>query len=442
MNLKTKFIVLIVLIHGLLIALSWPLFAEHRLYFFLVEIGIALSMWYSLRLARQFFEPLQLIAEGTRAIREQDFQVKFMPSPQPEINQLISVYNTMMDKLREERAAKKEQHYFLDKLIRASPAGLVVLDYDQRIVSLNPAAERLLGQTSAMLYQQPIAQLPHLVFQRVAALHTGEATTVEVSGTQRYKCHLASFVHQGFEQFFLLIEDVSHEIMASERKAFSKVIRMMSHEINNSMGAVNSLLDTLKHYAPPEGEDRDDYLQALEVIIHRNKHLNRFMNNFSDVVRLPQPHKEPTEVQKMLRDVHQLMAARCKAMGVRLQLEVPEKVVRIALDAEQMEQVLINAVKNASEAIRDSQIGDSITLLLDPTEARLVVRDNGPGIPDEVAQKIFSPFFSTKKDGQGIGLMISREILMNHQFGFSLRTKAAGCTEFEVLLPAHELSAG
>ncbi len=438
MTLKVKYYLLIGLVHLLIIALSWPLFKDYKVWFILAELAVLISIFMAFKMGQQFIAPLQLIADGTRAIQDRDFQVKFKATGQKEMDQLVHVYNKMIDTLREERTLKEEQYYLLRKIIQASPTGIILLDFDQAIADFNPAALQLLQAERESILKRKLSETGHKLLEQAAHINEGESVTVELDGIKKFKCQRASFINQGFEQSFLLVEDVSHELIKTEKQAFSKVIRMMSHEINNSMGAVNSLLDTLTHYAPADEEDRTDYLQALEVITKRNQSLNRFMNNFADVVRLPDPHFEMADLKEVVAGVFTLMKPRCQGMGVSLELQVPEAPYWLNIDVEQIEQVLINAVKNAAEAIITEKESGVVKLILSDTEKRLVVQDNGPGIPEEIARKMFSPFFSTKKDGQGIGLTLCREILLNHLFDFQLLTKETGLTEFEILLNRHK----
>ncbi len=224
---------------------------------------------------------------------------------------------------------------------------------------------------------------------------------------------------RGFRRSFLILEELTPEILATEKKAYSKVIRVMAHEVNNSIGAVNSILGVTKSYI-----HEPDVKHAVQVAIERNDRLNRFMRRFADVVRLPQPQKRPADLREITRNVVRLMQAQADDRGVLLTCVAEEANDRL-MDVEQIEQVLLNVVKNAIEACQPGQSVDVIC-----SAHQLIVRDNGQPILDDVAANLFNPFYSTKPDRQGIGLTIAREILLNHQFAFSLRTNENGWTEF------------
>jgi two-component system nitrogen regulation sensor histidine kinase NtrY len=178
-------------------------------------------------------------------------------------------------------------------------------------------------------------------------------------------------------------------------------------------------------------EQQEDFEEALKVAIERNDRLNRFMQNFADVVRLPEPHKEMHDLRKLVESCIRLMKVTAEKKGITLFLDSPASPVLVAVDIYQLEQVLVNIIKNAIEAMEDKD--GRVELKLSTSPIRLSIRNNGVPIPREKEQEIFSPFFSTKKDGQGIGLTLTREILMNHGASFSLATKKDGWTYFDIV---------
>jgi signal transduction histidine kinase len=238
---------------------------------------------------------------------------------------------------------------------------------------------------------------------------------------QVYRCYKAGFINRGFVNHFIVLEELTSEIRAIERKSYEKVIRMMSHEINNSTGAVNSLLDLVLDYKGQlQEEDREEYTQAIQVAIDRNKHLNQFMTNFASVVRVPPPVKEPYDVHRLLQTIHTLLYAGLNKHQIAWQWQLTTQPLIVHIDVQQMEQVVLNVVKNAIEAIGEK---GTITVSTHRSPRQLIISDTGKGISEEEQKMLFSPFFSTKKTGQGIGLTLTGEILSNHGFAFSLETR-------------------
>jgi signal transduction histidine kinase len=251
---------------------------------------------------------------------------------------------------------------------------------------------------------------------------------VKLAGIETYRVLRGKFIDKGFVRQFLFIEELTTEIIETEKKAYGKVIRMMAHEVNNSIGAVNSILTI----AEPDVVD-PDVRQAVRVAIERNERLNGFMRRFADVVRLPSPHLVLSDVGVLCHNVVQLMQPQASVREVLLSATLPDMAINLPIDIGQMEQVVINITKNALEAC---QPGQAVYLQL--TDRGLLVRNNGQPISDAVATNLFNPFFSTKSTGQGIGLTLTREILLNHGFSFSLQTQADGWTVFTILWPTQE----
>ncbi|MCK6692034.1 MAG: ATP-binding protein [Thermoanaerobaculia bacterium] len=423
MKLSAKFILFIAVIH----VVTFYVFRENKILFLVSEFFILLSLAVSWSLYQELIRPLQLLVRGTDAIKDRDFNVKFVKTGKYEMDKLIEVYNEMIDQLRTERTTQQEQHYFLQKLVQTAPTGIVMLDYDGHIDSVNPRALEWTGyarEWSDLRGKNP-ADLSHPVFQTIAWLKTGESKTITLPNAKTFKIQKSQFVDRGFPRGFVMIEELTAEILEAEKRSYGKVIRMMAHEVNNSIGAVNSILDTTLqlHTGAPE------IREALAVAIERNEHLNQFMRNFADVIRLPEPRPERFDLHELLKKVVQLMEFKAREREVTFEWELTEKPLFVRADAGQLEQVLINVIKNALEAIGKQGV---IRFHTTHRPFRLTITDTGKGIPKEAADKLFTPFFSDKAGGQGIGLTLTREILTAHGFPFSLKTGPDGLTRFEI----------
>ncbi len=385
----------------------------------LAEAVIMISIVISLNLYKQLIKPLLYLKQGVNAINDQDFNVKFLNTGQKEIDELVAVYNRMIDELRTERTKQQEQHFFLEKLIQTSPTGIIVLDFDQEIKQINPKAKELLLAN------------PNLLDEQIRPLKNGVAKMIKIGGLRTYKIQKSKFIDRGFERIFIMMEEVTAEIFEAEKNVYSKVIRMMAHEVNNTIGPVNSIINsTLVHKAAWITENDQLLTNALQVAMDRNQNLNIFMRNFADLVKLPEANKKRIDLVALIKTVAELMHFGVQEKQVKFELNMPNEPYFKTADAQQLEQALINIVKNAIEAI--DKIG-IITFTLNPITQQLTISDNGRGIAKADSEQLFSPFFSTKKDGQGIGLTLVREILLNHGFEFSLIT-AKGQTQFNIVL--------
>ncbi len=431
MRLRTKYIIFIILLHCIFFILSLQLLTMHRWWFLASEILILISISISVGLYRSLIRPVNLITAGIETLNDRDFSTTFSKVGQFEMDQLINVYNRMIDQLREERIRQREQNFFLEKLVAASPVGIIILDFDGKITQLNPAARQALGWNSDQYLGSNLGDFKRGLAPLLAELVPGEAQIIRISGVSAYKCRKSQFRSQGFYHHFILIEELTDEIYQSEKRAYGKIIRLMSHEINNSIGAVNSILDSFlgyKEFLPVD--DQGDFQQAIDVAITRNRHLNQFMTNYAEVVRLPKPDRVKYDLHQLLKTVETLMQVQCNRQKIVWQWQLGSETFDVPIDVQQFEQVLVNIIKNAVEAIESTGTITAITALR-PVKT-LVIQDTGSGFTAAVQQQLFTPFFSTKVNGQGIGLTLVREILMNHGFRFTLDRVDSAKTEFRI----------
>lgn len=420
MRLQLRFILYLIVLHLPFAGIAMYVLAEHRMWLFVVEVAFAVSLVVGYRLVRSLFGTLELIGTGTQFFDEGDFTVRFTPTGLPEMDNLIGMYNRMADRLREERVRLVEQDSFLEKITSASPSGVVTLDFDGRISMANPAARRMLTLSNDELLGKTPSEPDSPLLQALAELTVGESRVVSIAGRRRLKCRRSQFLDRGFERHFFLIEELTEELRQSEKGAYERMIRLMSHEVNNTVGASNSLLHSSLHYAGhiPD-EDRTDFEEAIRIVIARTSQLNAFMRSFSDVVRLPNPNRQPCDPARMLRDIAALLRAGEAARDIEWRWQITEPVPVVALDQVQMEQVFVNILKNAVEAVNGR---GTVTIRVGTDLGRpfAVIEDSGEGFTEEVREQLFTPFFSTKENGQGIGLTLIQEILDRHGFEFSL----------------------
>ncbi len=428
MKTQTKYILFVVIIHAVALTLSYLVIGEHKWVFLLAELLIIISVYISFKLYQELLKPLKLLVQGSEAMADKDFNVKLNLTGAYEMDKLIMVYNSMMDHLREERIKREEQHYFLEKLIYTSPTGIMILDFDDRIQQINPAALHLLNLPENQVLAKSLNDLTHPVFRKVKQMETGSSATIRPDALSLYKIHKSQFVDRGFPRHFVMMEALTAEIMEAEKGAYGKVIRMMAHEVNNTIGPVNSIMHSALQNLSP-AETGQPIAAALQVAIDRNNNLNIFMRNFADLVRLPLPAKVPVDLVQITDATLMLIQMRGHNREIIFERNFPANPFMINADPQQLEQALINIIKNALEALEGK---GTIKTELNTKQRRLIISDNGKGISEALSSKMFEPFFSTKKDGQGIGLALIREILSNHNFSFSLTSSGDGWTHFAI----------
>lgn len=428
MKLKTKYFILVSLMLSSLGVCFYFLLIEQKIFFILSELFLIFLLLFSIHVYNVFMNPLKLMHQGIDAITDQDFSVNFALTGSKEMDQLIRVYNSMIHKIRTERISLKEQHFFLEKLIKASPNGIIILDFDDHISLLNPIGKQLLELTETD-GKTTLQDIEHPIAKAISKLKPTQHTTVKINGFLQYKCSLAQFTHQGFKRKFAIIENLSSELLQNEKAAYEKIIRMMAHEINNSIGAINSILHTVSDIQQEsEHEQKEDALEALNIAVNRNNQLNEFMKNFASVVKLHKPALELVNLCDLTLKMTTLFKAQLAEKNIAITHTTPKTPVLIKADSSQLEQVYINIIKNAMESIGENGL---IRVIVDE-QAELYIIDNGKGIPEEIKQKLFQPFFSSKPQGQGIGLTLIKEILHRHQASFSLSTCEQNKTTFKI----------
>lgn len=438
MTLRTKFLIAVILVHGVLVALAAQFRVSNPVLFVASEAVLLASAYLTYQLYLGFVRPFQLIAAGTEAIQAKDFTMKFVPVGQHEMDQLIGVYNAMIDHLREERVTQHEKSYLLQQLIDASPAGILLLDFDGRIAEANPAATDALQLPGHELLGLPPTDLPGEWGRVLGSLRAGDPQVIRLSGVQTYRAHCAGFIDRGFPRSFILLEELTRDLIRQEKQAYEKLIRMMSHEINNSIGAVNSLLQSFHYYAHHlPAADQPDFTEALEVAHTRNTHLVNFIGSFATLVRLPAPQRRPVDVHELLRATHRLLSVPSQQRRISWEWDLAPGPLWIQADGVQLEQALLNIAKNALEAI-PAERGGTLTVRTSAHPPEIRLENDGAPIPLDVQRRLFTPFFSTKRDGQGIGLTLVRDILLAHDYRFALETQPDGVTAFTIwLAPVH-----
>lgn len=379
----------------------------------------------------QIVEPLHLMETGMLLLREQDFSSRLRRVGQTDADNIVDVFNRMMDALKAERLHVREQNQLFDLIFRSSPMGILILDLDRRVDSVNPSGERLLGVSLEAVRGKRLDECFFDLCEDLCSLAMDEVRTVRLTDSNIYRCSRQSFLNGGFRHTFYLVELLTEEVSQAERKAYEKVIRMIAHEVNNTVAGVTSTLDTLET-AMEDMPDSAELCELMRVCIERCYNMGRFITNFADVVKIPDPILVHSDLNEVVRVNMQFLETMCGERRIALVMHLSPEPVWVDLDVVLFQQVLVNIFKNAVESI--GQEG-TVYIRTSAGSPVLEVADTGRGIDKETASKLFSPFFSTKPNGQGIGLMLVREVLMKHHCTFSLRTGDDGLTRFTIHFP-------
>ncbi len=436
MTLRVRFLVYLAVLHAVFGLCAVLLLRERRIWLLAVEAFFVVSLAVGVWLVRSYFGPLKLIESGARYLRDGEFTTRFRTTGQEDMDRLIEVYNRMVDRLRDERVRNEEQELLLRKVIAESPGGVITLDVNGRVDSVNPSAERLLQTAADTIVGRRLGDLDTPFAREIAEIGPDDSRLLPLRGRRRVRCQAATFMDRGFPRRFLILDEMTDELHRTEKQAYEKLIRMMSHEVNNTSGAVQSLLPSCLAYRRQLSDgDREDFARAIEVAIRRTANLDEFMRGFASVVRLPRPALRPSNPWEIASQVGLLFRDRCRSAGISWREEFEPDLPRVSCDPVQLEQALVNVVKNAVEAIQIAGPPGAIVVRGGRQGRRsfLSVADTGPGLSPEARAQLFTPFHTTRQNGQGIGLTMVQEILIAHGFDFTLENHPGGGAEFTIV---------
>lgn len=460
LGLRRRLAAYLVLLHLAFFALALWLLRSQPLVLVVVEAVLIASALLGVMLVGRALEPLDYTRRFSELLQERNYAARLQKAPEDEIAELVAQYNGMLESLYQERLRLGEQRGFLDRLLEATPSAVLVFDFDGRIRLVNASALGLLGiadpeghalgdwaggaaQFADGLDAAARARSLQLLDQ-LDALPLGESRLLADADGRRYRAQRGHFFDRGFARHFLLVEELTEELESSERATYEKLVRVLAHEVNNTVAATGSVLDSLLYYRPQLAPaDGEDFATAIEAVKRRNASLGEFIERFTRVVKMPAPELRPVPVRELLDDVLRLYREGARVRGVAVELARVDDLPPLPLDRNLFEQALLNIAKNAVEAAeataRESGREGRVQLefVRERERARLSVIDSGDRLGEVPPGQMFTPFFSTKKGGQGIGLLFVREVLQRHGLAYRLAGDGQGRTRFDIWLPLH-----
>jgi len=361
--------------------------------------------------------PLHTLANLLEAVHEGDFSLRArLPERVDALGQVMHEINAIAETLREQRLGAVEATALLHRVMEEVDVAIFALDDEERLRLVNRAGERLLAEPAERLLGQAAEALG------LAELLAGEtARTVAKtfpSGPGRWEIRRSLFREQGRPHKLLVITDLSQPLREEERQAWKRLIRVLGHELNNSLAPIRSMASTLGVILEKQPEDwREDMRSGLDIITNRSDALIRFMAAYARMAKLPPPTLAPLDLSILIR--------RIAALESRLPVFVENgPPLILSADADQIEQLLINLVRNAVDAAMMTRGTVGIGWRLNGSWVEVRVEDEGPGISN--SENLFVPFYTTKPEGSGIGLALSRQIAEAHGGTLTLENRKEG----------------
>lgn len=387
--------------------------------FLVVASALLLYFWWKLAngLRDRVVRPLQTLANLLEAVREGDFSLRArLPERTDALGQVMHEVNAIAEILREQRLGAVEAAALLHRVMEEVDVAVFAFDDQDRLRLVNRAGERLLAEPGERLLGRGAEALGLAELLEGEVVRTASLTFPGRPG--RWEIRRTSFREQGLPHDLLVITDLSQALREEERQAWKRLIRVLGHELNNSLAPIHSMASTLAYLIERQPEDwKEDTLGGLRIISERAQALIRFMSAYSRLAKLPPPRLQPLELAPLIR--------RAAALETRLPVYVergPE--VSLRADADQIEQLLINLIRNAVDAalLTHGSVGVGWRTVDGFVEVR--VEDEGPGISNP--ENLFVPFYTTKPEGSGIGLVLSRQIAEAHGGTLTLENRKDG----------------
>ena len=361
------------------------------------------------------------------AVKYSDFSQNFSKNKLGgSFKELGASFNEVMKKFQDTRSEKEENYRYLQTVMQHVGIGLVSFNQEGTVEFINNAAKKLLKIQFLNNVNSLDKQHPGLTLQ-LRSLHTGDKTTIKLVDENELLQVLAyatEFRLRNNNYKLVALQNIQSELEEKEMEAWQKLIRVLTHEIMNSVTPISSLAATVhtiindinKNGGSFDDETVTDIVSAVATIQKRSEGLIHFVENYRNLTRIPKPNFQIFPVKNLFDRVKLLLISDLKENKIDFSCIVDPEVLELTADPEMIEQVIINMIINSIHALKNTQNPQiRLTAHLDE-RGRILIRiiDNGPGISDEVLEKIFIPFFSTKKDGSGIGLSLSRQIMRSH----------------------------
>ncbi|WP_185094451.1 sensor histidine kinase [Marivirga tractuosa] len=405
---------------------------------FLVLTGVQLRSFFKEQAANEisinrFLEQLKN--------KEIDFE------PEEKNEELKQQYKSIISTIKDRQKEKEAEYQYFRNIVQHVGIGIITFNKSGEIQLYNFAAKKLLNTSYQVHNIQQLTNVSEELVDTFKELKTGGSKLIQVNiGEESRQLSVYAIELQLHDKHFKLVslQNIQTELDEKEMEAWRNLIRVLTHEIMNSVTPISSLTGTTREMlsgykvngaeeVPIQKDDMEDLMYSLKTIESRSEGLIRFLNEFRNLTHTPTPKLKNENINVLLEGISLLMSKELKGKSINVHKSLDERIPEISIDRELIEQVIINLVKNASESFDSEQEEKNIWISSNLDNKKRVVisvKDDGAGIEPEALTKIFIPFFTTKKNGSGIGLSLSKEIVRKHQGNISVQSTLGVGTEF------------
>jgi nitrogen fixation/metabolism regulation signal transduction histidine kinase len=402
-------------------------------------IALPVSLWGARLATSSWSRVVQAVRDGVLSLRDHDFSVSITPVPNGELRELVTAYNSLGDLLRRERLDLYQRELLLDTVIQTTPLVMVLTNISGRIVYSNVAARQLFHngrKLEGLDFPTLLSDSPAPLREALTA--AGDTLfTMEIDGEpQVYHLSQRDFLLNAQAHRLVLLKQLTRELAAQEVAVWKKVIRVIAHELNNSLAPISSLVHSGRLLArempahPPRPEQME---RVFNTIGERTAHLTSFIDGYARFAKLPRPRPAPVVWADFLAGLEG---------ATRFRIEGPLPQAQASFDVSQLEQVMINLLKNAAEsgsAVEEIAVGVRESLETGQGAGFVIqVVDRGAGLTENVLRDALLPFYSTKATGTGLGLTLCREIVEAHGGRLSIANRPGGGALVSVWLPSSD----
>lgn len=362
-----------------------------------------------------------------------------------EVDDLHIEFNAILAKLREDQAEKEANYQYFRSVFQHLSIGLITFEEDGRIQILNTAAKRMLD-IQQLINIAEIERVNKELFIAINSLRTGGSELIKIAhpdGIMQLSVYVIELVLRDVKFKLVSLQNIQSELEEKEMEAWQNLVKVLTHEIMNSIAPISSLAGTIRgdiqafvdKKSPIPAEDMEDYLMGINTIEKRSEGLTTFVSDFRSLAHIPMPKFTAIRIRGLFDQVEKLFESQLKTGNISLSKTIAPTDLLLFADCTLIEQVMINLTQNAVHSVEDKEekVIRFNAFIDDNGKIILEVSDSGKGIEEEALSKIFIPFFTTKKKGSGIGLSLSKQIMRRHKGNIQVRSELGKGTTFKLI---------